>query len=105
MGVETTVGLTLTNTAVRQISSNASGPLSSQDSILGGILVGSSSAGIKRLIVIPGVIDCDFEGWIHIMACSTLNPPMFVPKGNKIAQIVAIFNNQPHFAFQEDMRK
>lgn len=95
MDVETTVDLTLTNIAVQKIPSNAKGRLSSQDSILGGILVGRSSAGIKGLIVIPGVIDCNYEGQICTVAY-TLNPPMFVPKGSKIAKIVAIFNNQPH---------
>ncbi|KAK1199367.1 POK9 protein, partial [Pygoscelis papua] len=86
--LETAVEVTLTNTEVCKIPSNASGPLMSNDQKVGGLLLGHSSAGVKGLIIIPGVIDADYEGTIYIMAY-TLNPPLFVPKGSWIAQILA----------------
>ncbi|KAF1411014.1 Endogenous retrovirus group K member 9 Pol protein, partial [Spheniscus humboldti] len=86
--LETTVDITLTNTEVCKIPSNANGPLSSKGSKIGGLLLGRSSAGIKGLIVLPGVIDADYTGVIYIMAY-TITPPLFVPKGSRIAQILA----------------
>ncbi|KFQ71100.1 hypothetical protein N335_09668, partial [Phaethon lepturus] len=89
--VETTVDVTLTNTEVSKIPSNVVGPLMSEDSKIGGLLLGRSSAGIKGLIIIPGVIVADYTGIVYIMAYA-LNPPLFVPKGSKIAQILAFKN-------------
>ncbi|KFV51024.1 hypothetical protein N328_12924, partial [Gavia stellata] len=86
--LETTIDVTLTDTEVCKIPSNANGPLTIRGSRIGGLLLGRSSAGIKGLIVIPGVIDADFTGQIHIMAY-TLSPPLFVPKGSRIGQILA----------------
>lgn len=85
--LETTISVTLTNTEVYKIPSNAVGPLVHCDSKIGGLLLGRSSAGIKGLIVIPGVIDADYMGQICIMAY-TICPPLFVPKGSRIAQIL-----------------
>ncbi|NXH76540.1 POK9 protein, partial [Hydrobates tethys] len=89
--LETTIDFTLTNTEVCKIPSNAVGPLVADSSRIGGLLLGRSSAGIKGLIVIPGVIDADYTGLIHIMAY-TISPPLFVPKGSRIAQILAFKN-------------
>ncbi|KAF1626360.1 Endogenous retrovirus group K member 9 Pol protein, partial [Eudyptes filholi] len=83
--LETAIEVTLTNAEFCKIPSNANGPR------IGGLLLGRSSAGIKRLLVIPGVIDADYEGKIYIMAY-TISPPLFVPKGSRIAQILAFEN-------------
>ena len=45
------------------------------------------------LDVLVGLIDKDFHGEIHIMA-QTLFPPLFIPKGTKIAQLIPL----PHLA-------
>ncbi|NXX54367.1 POK9 protein, partial [Scopus umbretta] len=87
--VETTVDITLIDSNVQKIPSSAEGPLYHQNSAIGGLLVGRSSAGIKGLIVLPGVIDADYMGRIYIMAY-TVCPPVFIPKGSKIAQKVAL---------------
>ncbi|NXA23294.1 POK9 protein, partial [Ibidorhyncha struthersii] len=87
----TTVDTTLTDSTVHKIPSDAVGPLIHPDSSVGGLLVGWSSAGVKGLIVLPGVIDADYTGRIYIMAY-TICPPLFVPKGSRIAQIIAIDN-------------
>uniref|UniRef100_A0A8C3K1Z0 dUTPase-like domain-containing protein n=1 Tax=Calidris pygmaea TaxID=425635 RepID=A0A8C3K1Z0_9CHAR len=89
--VETTVDVTLLDSNVQKIPSNAVGPLFHQTSAIGGLLLGRSSAGIKGLIVLPGVIDADYTGRIHIMVY-TVCPPLFIPKGSRIAQIIAIDN-------------
>lgn len=57
-------------------------------------MLGRSSAGLKGLIIILGVIDADYNGEIQIMAY-TINHTLCVPQGSRIAQIVAIPNSQP----------
>lgn len=79
--METAVDTTLTSTEVHKIPSNAMGPLISQDSVVGGLFLGHSSAGVKGLLVVPGAIDADYTGCIYIMAY-TICPPLFVPKGS-----------------------
>ncbi|NXA23908.1 POK9 protein, partial [Ibidorhyncha struthersii] len=87
--LETTVDTTLVDSNVQKIPSNVTGPLFRQDSTIGGLLLGRSSAGIKGLIVLPGVIDADYTGRVYIMVY-TICPPVFVPKGSKIVQIVVL---------------
>uniref|UniRef100_A0A8C6YU31 dUTPase-like domain-containing protein n=1 Tax=Nothoprocta perdicaria TaxID=30464 RepID=A0A8C6YU31_NOTPE len=53
---------------------------------------GRSSAGVAGLIVLPGVIDADYTGEIMV-AVYTLNPPLIIPKGTRIAQLL-IFKRQ-----------
>ncbi|NXF56372.1 POK9 protein, partial [Oceanites oceanicus] len=89
--LETAVDVTLTSTEVQKIPSDAYGPLVTGSETVGGLLMGRSSAGIKGLIVIPGVIGADYTGQICIMAY-TMCPPLFVPKGSGIAQILAFKN-------------
>lgn len=55
----------------------------------GALLFGRSSSGIKGLFVLPGVINADFKGTISIVV-QTLFPPVCVPSGSKIAQLVPI---------------
>lgn len=77
------------------------GPLWDVHSSIGGLLVGRSSAGLKGLIVIPGIIDADFTGQICIMAY-TLHPPMTVPQGSRIAQIVILSNAHPELKTEHE---
>lgn len=55
----------------------------------GALLLGHSSSGIKGIFVLPGVIDTDFKGEIYIVV-QTLFPPIAIPKGSKIAQLVPL---------------
>ncbi|NXE73161.1 POK9 protein, partial [Cochlearius cochlearius] len=89
--VETTVDVTLIDSTVQKIPSNTVGPLYHQASLIGGLLLGRSSAGVKGLVVLPGVIDADYTGRVYILAY-TICPPLFIPTGSRIAQIVAIDN-------------
>uniref|UniRef100_A0A8B9UVS6 dUTPase-like domain-containing protein n=1 Tax=Anas zonorhyncha TaxID=75864 RepID=A0A8B9UVS6_9AVES len=86
------VSVTLSDKSVVAIPTGIQGLLSNTP--LGGLLLGRSSVGLKGLIVIPGIIDIDHVGEIRVMAY-TFNPPLFIPKGTKIAQLVALRNYQP----------
>ncbi|TRZ06588.1 hypothetical protein HGM15179_020519 [Zosterops borbonicus] len=64
-------------------------------SLIGGFLLGRSSTSKQGVIVIPGLIDADFTGQLQILAYA-LPPPVTIPKGSIIAQIVALENILPH---------
>ena len=86
MGIapETTVDVTLGDTAAHEIPGSAAGPWINQNGKIRALLVGHSSADIKGLLIIPGVIDADDAGRIHVTV-HTLCPPPFVPKSSGIA--------------------
>ncbi|NWY58689.1 POK9 protein, partial [Chionis minor] len=92
--VETAIDVTLLDNKVVLIPTTANGPLYHENSLIGGLLLGRSSTSRQGVIVLPGVIDSDYTGNIKIMAY-TLNPPISIPKGSRIAQIVALRNCQP----------
>lgn len=52
-------------------------------------MLGRSSSGLQGLFILPGVIDCDFTGEIYIVV-QTNFPPVHIPKGSRIAQLVPI---------------
>ncbi|KAL2311248.1 hypothetical protein Nmel_002941, partial [Mimus melanotis] len=54
---------------------------------LSALLVGRSSATIQGIFVNPGVIDTDFTGRTCAMV-STPCPPVTIPAGTRIAQLV-----------------
>jgi len=95
INLETTIDVILNDTTVHEIPSSAAGPLINPNSKIEELLVGRSSAGIKGLLIIPRVINADYAGRIRVMA-HTLCPPLFVPKGSRIAQIVVISNPLNH---------
>lgn len=92
MDLATAVSVTLPDKSVVVIPMGIQGPLSNTP--LGGLLLGRSSVGFKGLIVIPGIIDIDRVGEIRVMAYM-INPPLFIPQGTKIAQLIALQNYQP----------
>lgn len=92
MDLATAVSVTLPDKSVVVIPMGIQGPLSNTP--LGGLLLGRSSVGFKGLIVIPGIIDIDHVGEIRVMAYM-INPPLFIPQGTKIAQLIALQNYQP----------
>lgn len=65
------------------------GPIIINGKAVGALLLGRSSATIMGLFVLPGVIDADFSGEIMIMA-HTPFPPIKIPKGQRIAQLVPL---------------
>ncbi|KFQ16737.1 hypothetical protein N331_09454, partial [Merops nubicus] len=87
--LETAIEITLTDHKVTLIPTTTKGPLYHENSQISGLLLERSSSSIQGLIFLPGVIDADFTGIIQIMA-HTLCPPMTVPQGSKITQIIAL---------------
>lgn len=57
----------------------------------GALLLGRSSAALKGLTVLSGVIDADYTGIIQI-AVYTNNPPIFVLEGSSITQLEPMTN-------------
>ncbi|NWV68117.1 POK9 protein, partial [Malurus elegans] len=84
--LETAIEKTLVTSDVQLIDLMVYGPLGQG---LDALLIGQSSAALKRLIIIPGLIDLDYTGVIKIM-CYTLHPPVNIPKGCKIAQLIPL---------------
>ncbi|NXG57491.1 POK9 protein, partial [Hemiprocne comata] len=82
--LETALDTTLQDTVVHLVDSNAQGPLGHN---LSALLLGRSSTSRLGIFVLPEVIDADYEGTIKIMVY-TLTPPVFIPKGSRIAQLV-----------------
>ncbi|TRZ08931.1 hypothetical protein HGM15179_018172 [Zosterops borbonicus] len=64
-------------------------------SLIEGLLPDRSSTSKQGVIVIPGTIDADFTGQVQILVYA-LQPPVTIPKGSKIAQIIAFENVLPH---------
>ncbi|TRZ07400.1 hypothetical protein HGM15179_019707 [Zosterops borbonicus] len=87
--VETTEEVTLQDKEVTMIPTNVCGPMYRLMSLIGGLLLGRSSTSKRGVIVIPGLIDADFTGQVQILAYA-LQPPVTIPKGSRIAQIVAL---------------
>ncbi|NXL78109.1 POK9 protein, partial [Leptocoma aspasia] len=93
--VATATEVTLKDKQVTLIPTEVYGPMYSTFSLAGGLLMGRSSTSKQGVIVIPGVIDADFTGQVKIMAYA-LQPPVTIPKGSKIAQIIAVENFLQH---------
>lgn len=87
----TAIDVTLVNNRPVKIPTTTHGPLHSSHYKLGALLVGRSSSGLKGILVLPGIIDADFTGIVQIVAY-TLYPPLFIPSGSKIAQLVPLAN-------------
>ncbi|NWZ12070.1 POK9 protein, partial [Agelaius phoeniceus] len=87
----TAADITLIDDNPLQIPTLINGPLHKSQYQIGALLMGQSSSGLKGIIVIPGLIDADFTGEIQIVAYN-MRPPLHVPKGSKIAQLVPLQN-------------
>ncbi|NWS39781.1 POK9 protein, partial [Probosciger aterrimus] len=90
--VATAIDYTVADTKVHCIPSVLNGPLGAGLCVL---LLGRSSTSRKAVFVLPGVIDADFTGNIGIMV-QTCAPPINIPKGSKIAQLVPFESKVPH---------
>jgi dUTP pyrophosphatase len=53
-----------------------------------GIIQARSSTSIKRLLVLPGVIDAAYRGKIYVMAFNLTDDPIVINKGDRIAQML-----------------
>ncbi|NXG17539.1 POK9 protein, partial [Grallaria varia] len=82
--VETAVDVALFTSEVQLIDSSIKGPLRHNVCAL---LLGRSSTSRQGIFVLLGVIDADYTGTVKMMVY-TLTPPVSIPKGNGIAQLV-----------------
>uniref|UniRef100_A0A8V5FRF6 Uncharacterized protein n=1 Tax=Melopsittacus undulatus TaxID=13146 RepID=A0A8V5FRF6_MELUD len=80
----TAIDITLLDTQVRLVNSVLWGPLGRGLSML---LIRHSSVSRHGFFVVPGLIDADFRGNIKLMVY-TLCPPVTIPKGEKIVQLI-----------------
>ncbi|RMC20698.1 hypothetical protein DUI87_01550 [Hirundo rustica rustica] len=69
---------------IHKVPLDAFGPLGDG---MSAFLIGRSSATIQGIMVYLELIDADFSGWIQAMV-STPTPPLTIPKGTQIAQLV-----------------
>ncbi|NXY54349.1 POK9 protein, partial [Callaeas wilsoni] len=81
------VDVTLVDNRPQEISTGVHGPIQINDQPCGALLLGRSSSGLKGLFVLPGITDADCQGDINIVV-QTHFPPIHIPKGSKIAQLV-----------------
>ncbi|NXR16218.1 POK9 protein, partial [Semnornis frantzii] len=93
LGVDlaTAVSITLIDNRPQTVPSTLKGPLQINGQCFGGLLIRRSSSSIKGLFVLPGVINADYNGTIQIMI-QTDFPPVMVPQGSRIAQIIPLSN-------------
>uniref|UniRef100_A0A8B9IDU2 dUTPase-like domain-containing protein n=1 Tax=Anser cygnoides TaxID=8845 RepID=A0A8B9IDU2_ANSCY len=82
--VSTATSCTLWDARVRKMPLNVKGPVGKGCSAL---LLGRASTTLTGLFVLPGVIDAGYEGIRRAMAW-TPPPPMLIPKGTRIAQLI-----------------
>ncbi|NXO12470.1 POK9 protein, partial [Oriolus oriolus] len=87
LDLETAVAVTVTGNRPQKIPTRVQGPLLINQQACRALLLGRSSSGLRGLFVLPGLINADFQGEICIVA-QTLFPPMHIPKGSKIAQLI-----------------
>ncbi|KFO97872.1 hypothetical protein N300_13517, partial [Calypte anna] len=95
--VATAVDITLTDQAVRLVDSTLKGPLGHG---LCALLLGRSSTTRQGIFVLPEVIDVDYTGIIKIIMY-TLTPPVSIPAGSKIAQLVPFQASVPRTTQKE----
>ncbi|KFV66921.1 hypothetical protein N307_12360, partial [Dryobates pubescens] len=91
MDLATAVEFTLLDQRPQKIPTNIKGPIQINGVPVGALLIGRSSASMSGLMVLMGLIDADFCGTIQIMV-QTLLPPLVIPKGSKIAQVIPLPN-------------
>ncbi|NWS91072.1 POK9 protein, partial [Toxostoma redivivum] len=87
LDLATAVDITLIDKRPQKIPTGITGPLIIAGQAHGALLLGQSSASMKGLFVLPGVIDANYKGEICIMV-QTQFPPMHIPKGSKVTQLV-----------------
>ncbi|KFO98700.1 hypothetical protein N300_00925, partial [Calypte anna] len=93
LDLATAVEVKLLDKKPQKASTGVYGPVKINGIAVGCLLIGRSSATMLGLLVATGLIDKDYEGEIKIMV-STQFPPLVIPKGGRIAQLIPL----PHLA-------
>ncbi|OWK55439.1 hypothetical protein RLOC_00013792 [Lonchura striata] len=87
LDLATTIDITLIDMKPVKIPTGIKEPMMHKDKSCGAPLLGHSSAGLRGLFVLRGIIDDDFTSKILIVAM-TFYPPLIIPAGSKITQLV-----------------
>ncbi|NXC30913.1 POK9 protein, partial [Campylorhamphus procurvoides] len=87
LDLATAVDVTLIDSKLTKVPTGVAGPVIYKGNPCGALLLRRSSSGLKGLFVLPGVRDADFTVEICIVIMA-LFPPMIVPAGSTIAQLV-----------------
>ncbi|NXG67664.1 POK9 protein, partial [Hemiprocne comata] len=87
LDLATAIDVTLIDNKPQKVPTGIKGPVIINEQAQGALLLGRSSSGLKGLFVLPGLIDRDYQGEISIVV-QTHFPPMHIPKGSRIAQLV-----------------
>lgn len=85
---------------IQVIDTDMQGPLE-KGSV--GLIIGRSSSTLRGLIVLPGVIDPDFEGTIKVMCYSPFGIISIAP-GDRIAQLLILHSKHDKYPAQDCMR-
>ncbi|KFV04922.1 hypothetical protein N340_03099, partial [Tauraco erythrolophus] len=89
LDLATAIDCTLMDSKPVKIATGTQGRIYIHGQPTGALLIGRSSATMKGLNVLVGLIDKDFHGESQIMA-QTLFPPLYVPKGTRVAQLIPL---------------
>ena len=101
MDLRATSGLVLTQSmGIQAISTDLQGPLP-KDSV--GVILGRSSSTMRGLLVLPGVIDPDYQGTIKVMCHSPFGIVSIAP-GDRIAQMILMPSLHARFPAQDKVR-
>ncbi|NXQ47860.1 POK9 protein, partial [Catharus fuscescens] len=84
-----TVDVVLKDNKPIKIPTGVQGPLGPNGQSYGALILGHSSAALKGLIAVPGVIDADSHEEIMIVTFTHF-PPLSIPTGGRIAQLVPV---------------
>ncbi|NXU78739.1 POK9 protein, partial [Oreotrochilus melanogaster] len=87
LDLATAIDVTFVDNKPQKIPTGITSPVKYGGKPCGALVLGRSSAGLKGLFVLPGLIDSDYTGEICIVAM-TWTLPMMIPKGSRIAQLV-----------------
>lgn len=83
--------VTIFDDSVTVIDSTTKGPLGGG---MAALLLGRLSATLDGIFVLSGVVDADYSGIIRIVV-KVFSPPMFIPQGSVIAQLVPFLPQVP----------
>ncbi|NXW97804.1 POK9 protein, partial [Larus smithsonianus] len=97
MDVATATDITIIDQKVHCVPLTLYGPLGRG---LSALLIGRSSTTAQGLFVLPGVIDADYIGQIQAMVWMP-SPPVSIPTGSRIAQLVPFTSSVPHANLKE----
>ena len=95
------IDITLLDTRPQKVATGVQGPVMINDQPHGALLLGRSSSGLKGLFILPGLIDSDYKGEIFIIV-QTNFPPIYIPKGSRIAQLIPLQQLTHHMSTMFD---